>query len=332
MKEENENKIWELVAGKIHGELSEEEAAELDIVLKQEENIGILANAEKLHNRLKYLPYREKDASARSWGRITGYLQGKKIRLLLSVSKYAAIVVFALGAGLLLNRQEEIVPRAAGISEISVPLGQMSQVTLFDGTEVWLNSGTTLRYESNFGEISRDVSLNGEAYFRVRPGDVPFKVRLKDSEVEVFGTSFNVVSFKEEDYSEVTLVEGSVKVNTLNGKKIAQLQPSEQLTLQGDSREGILKKVDTGFYMSWTEGKIVFEDERLSDVATKLERWYNVEIIFSDQSIGEYRFSGTILKNKPLDQIVKAFTLLLPVRVKYSNNINRKDSVLISKK
>jgi ferric-dicitrate binding protein FerR (iron transport regulator) len=153
-------------------------------------------------------------------------------------------------------------------SEISVPLGQMSQVTLFDGTEVWLNSGTTLRYESNFGEISRDVSLDGEAYFRVRPGDVPFKVRLKDSEVEVFGTSFNVVSFKEENYSEVTLVEGSVKVNTLNGKEIAQLQPSEQLTLQGDSREGILKKVDTGFYMSWTEGKIVFEDERLSDVAT----------------------------------------------------------------
>jgi transmembrane sensor len=331
MKEENENKIWELVAGKIHGELSDEEAAELDIVLKQEENRGILADAEKLHNRLKYLPHREKDASARSWGRITGYMQGKKIRLLLSVSKYAAIVVLALGAGLLLNRQEKV-QDVVRTSEISVPLGQMSHVTLFDGTEVWLNSGTTLRYESNFGEISRNVSLDGEAFFRVRPGDVPFKVRLKDSEVEVFGTSFNVVSFKEENYSEVTLVEGSVKVNMLNGLEIAQLQPSEQLTLQGDSREGILKKVDTGFYMSWTEGKIVFEDECLSDVVSKLERWYNVEISFADPSIGKCRFSGTILKNKPLDQIVKAFTLLLPLRIEYSNNLNMKDTVLILKK
>jgi transmembrane sensor len=331
MKEENENKIWELVAGKIHGELSDEEVAELDNLLKQEENRGILANAENLHNRLKYLPYSEKDASARSWGRITGYMQGKKIRLLLSVSKYAAIVVLALGAGLLLNRQEKV-QDVVRTSEISVPLGQMSHVTLFDGTEVWLNSGTTLRYESNFGEISRNVSLDGEAFFRVRPGDVPFKVRLKDSEVEVFGTSFNVVSFKEENYSEVTLVEGSVKVNMLNGLEIAQLQPSEQLTLQGDSREGILKKVDTGFYMSWTEGKIVFEDECLSDVVSKLERWYNVEISFADPSIGKCRFSGTILKNKPLDQIVKAFTLLLPLRIEYSNNLNMKDTVLILKK
>jgi transmembrane sensor len=332
MQEENNHKIWELIAGKIHDELSSEETAELGDALEQAQNKKFLEEAEKIHEKLKHLTYQGGNVSERSWGRVSSFMRRKKIRILLSITRYAAIVVFALVAGYLLNREEPAEPAPTRISEISVPLGQMSQITLFDGTEVWLNSGTTLRYGSDFGESTRDVSLNGEAFFKVRQSTVPFRVKLKDSEVEVTGTSFNVVSFGEENYSEVTLVEGKVKINTPGGREIAELQPSEQITLLRDSHEGILKMVDTGFYMSWTAGKIVFEDERLADVTRKLERWYNVEISFSDNSIGEYRFSGTILKNKPLDQIVKAFALLLPVRIEYSNNLNMKDTVLILKK
>ena len=206
----------------------------------------------------------------------------------------------------------------------------MSQITLFDGTQVWLNSGTTLWYENNFGENSRNVKLHGEAFFKVKPGSIPFKVKLKNIEVEVLGTSFNAISYIDDNFSCVTLVEGKVKINnSSSGKEILQLKPSEQVTLSDDLHNNTIKNVNTNFYVSWTEGKIVFEEQRIADIAVQLERWYNVDISFADEKIGEYHFTGTILRDKPLNQIVTAFEMLLPVKIEYISNLDKKDSILI---
>ena len=332
MNEKEQHHIWELIVGKLFSENDKEEEKELEAFLRDEENQNHFRRASGIHKKLHDTKLLHNISSAHSWEQVTHDLYRKKIRLMITVTKYAAVILLALFVGTQLDPGEIGQDKTPLFAEISVPLGQMSNITLYDGTQVWLNSGTTLKYAKDFAENSRKVVLNGEAFFKVKPGKIPFKVQLKNSEIEVLGTSFNAISFPDEDYSQVTLVEGSVKMNTLAGKEIARMEPSQQMTLSADLKEISLKKVDTGFYQSWTDGKIVFHEERLADITFRLERWYNVDIVLGNTEIGEMRFSGTILKNKPFDQIAKAFELLLPVKVDYQNNLGKKDVVTISKR
>ena len=332
MNGQDHTNFWELITGNLFNENDKEEEKKLEELLREEENQKQFNQANDIHIKLPHTLSLHEFSHTRSWNRINQYLHRKKIRLFIAATKYAAIIVLAFAIGALVDWDLKPQNEPQLLAEITVPPGQMSNITLYDGTQVWLNSGTTLKYASDFGESSRKVSLDGEAYFKVKKGEIPFKVQLKTSEIEVLGTSFNAVSFSNENFSQVTLVEGSVKLNSLHGKAIGQMQPSQQMTLSDDLQDVHLKTVDTGFYQSWTEGKIVFREERLADIASRLERWYNVEIRLTTPEIGELRFSGTILKNKPFDQIAKAFELLLPVKINYKNNMNEKDVVIISKK
>lgn len=333
MKETKQDKIWELAASKVHQEAGKDETNEMEQLRQQPGNKKIIDNTRKIHADLQYTVPLYKTSETRSWGTISGYFRKKKIRFFLSVSKYAAIIILALLTGILMNHYwSPLSNETLTYSEVKVPLGQMAEITLNDGTHVWLNSGTTLRYAENFGNEAREVKLNGEAFFKVKKDEIPFKVKLNRSEIEVLGTSFAALSYKEDNFSQVTLVEGSVKVNNIGGEEITRLAPEEQIYIPGNPEDYSVKKVNTRFYESWTEGKIEFDDEKLSDVARRLERWYNVEIHFEQVEIGDLRFSGTILKNKPFNQIVKAFCLLLPVEVEYQNNIKNKDVIIISKK
>jgi ferric-dicitrate binding protein FerR (iron transport regulator) len=333
MKETTQDKIWELAASKAHREADNNETNELEQLRQQTGNEKIIDDSRKIHNDLQATVPLYKTSETRSWLKISDYFKNKRIRLFLSVSKYAAIIVLALLSGILINHYWKA-PAAQPLtySEIKVPLGQMAEITLSDGTHVWLNSGTTLRYADNFGNEAREVKLDGEAFFKVKKDEIPFKVKLKGSEIEVLGTSFAAISYREDTFSKVTLVEGAVKVNKITGEEITRLTPEEQIHIPESPEEFSVKKVNTRFYESWTEGKIEFDDEKLSDVARRLERWYNVEIHFEQEEIGDLRFSGTILKNKPFNQITRAFCLLLPVEVEYQNNIENKDVIIISKK
>ncbi len=332
MNGQDHNNFLELITGNFFNENDKEEEKKLEELLLEEKNQNQFNDVYNIHKKLPHTKSLYVVSRSRSWNRINQYLHRKKVRLFVGVVKYAAIIVLAFMIGSLVDWDLSPKTGPALFAEITVPPGQMSNITLYDGTQVWLNSGTTLKYASDFGGSSRKVLLDGEAYFKVKKSEIPFKVQLKTSEIEVLGTSFNAISFSDEDFSQVTLVEGSVKLNTLYGKAIGQMQPSQQMTLSDDLQDVHLKTVDTGFYQSWTEGKIVFREERLADIASRLERWYNVEILLTTPEIGELRFSGTILKNKPFDQIAKAFELLLPVKINYKNNMNEKDVVILSKK
>lgn len=333
MKETTQDKIWEAAASKVHEKADKNETNELEQLQLQPGSKDIIDKTRKIHSDLKHTSPLYKTSENRSWEKISDYLRKKKIRFFLSVSKYAAIIILALITGILMNQYwSPLSNQTITYSEVKVPLGQMAEITLSDGTHVWLNSGTTLRYADNFGNEAREVKLDGEAYFKVKKDEIPFKVKLNKSEIEVLGTSFAAISYREDNFSQVTLVEGSVKVNKTTGEEIARLTPEEQIYIPENPEDHLVKKVDTRFYESWTEGKIEFDDEKLSDVARRLERWYNVEIQFEQEEIGDFRFSGTILKNKPFNQITRAFCLLLPVEVEYQNNIENKDVIIISKK
>ena len=332
MNEKQHDNFWELASARLFHENSKDEKEQLEALLREEENQKSYQRLEDVHQKLSRTRPLRNASSVRSWAKVTEALHRRKIRFVAEVLKFAAVILLALLAGTLIPTGKKHTADVPLFSEINVPLGQMSNVTLYDGTRVWLNSGTSLKYASDFGKNSRKVILDGEAFFKVKPDELPFKIQLKNSEIEVLGTSFNAISFSGEDFSQVTLVEGLVKMNTLEGKEIVRMEPSQQITISGNMKEINLKTVDTGFYQSWIDGKIVFHEERLADITERLERWYNVEIRFSNPEIGELRFSGTILKNKPFDQIIKAFELLLPVKIGYQNNLGEKDFITISKK
>ncbi|WP_346860746.1 FecR domain-containing protein [uncultured Draconibacterium sp.] len=326
------DRFWVLLTAKMHNELDGSELIEFDLFLKNEEYKKIYLQMQELNTDLQIAGNLKSVSSIRSWQRIKRELRSESLRLIANVVKYAAIIVLAFLLGNVLTNKFNKTNTVSGFAEVRVPLGQMTELTLYDGTRVWLNSGTTLRYNNDFGIKERFVALEGEAFFDVAKTGSSFKVMFRNKEVEVLGTRFNIVAYPDENISQVTLVEGKVNLNAGNGNIIAQLQPSQQINIDEQTQKANIELVETNFYVSWTEGKIVFEQEKLSEISKKLERWYNVDIQFEDDSITALDFSGTILKNKPFDQIIKAFEILLPIKIKYTHVPGAKDIVFISKK
>jgi ferric-dicitrate binding protein FerR (iron transport regulator) len=334
MNESNEYKIWELSASKVHDEANPTEKTELEELLKHPENRKIYDDVNNLHRKLPETKPLSNSSVTRSWQKITLYFNNKKVKLYLNSTKYAAIVILAFGVGTFFHIDWKPVPETPPVyTEVFVPLGQMSELTLGDGTHVWLNSGTTLRYAGNFGEDVRKVELTGEAFFKVTKDEIPFRVKIKNNEVEVLGTTFAAEAYPDEDFSRVTLVEGSVQLNDSKGRTLKQISPNQQVTLPDDSRKKIkTAEVNTTFYESWINGEIKFDDERLADVARRMERWYNVEIRFASEEARNVKFTGTVLKNKPIDQSMKAICVLLRLEAEFVSNLNTKDVITISKK
>lgn len=178
---------------------------------------------------------------------------------------------------------------------LAVPKGGEYSLTLADGSRVWLNAETTLRYPVNFSGDRREVELEGEAYFEIAPDALhPFCVLMKRSSVEVLGTHFNVSCYKNEHTWHTTLVEGKVKVNS--GDKSFLLTPGKQFLEDRMSGVVEVKTVNVSLFTSWKDGRVVFQDERLEDIVGKLARWYDFEIFYADPAIKDLRFGGAINK------------------------------------
>ena len=195
-------------------------------------------------------------------------------------------------------------------TRIEVPLGQMSNVVLPDGTTVHLNSGTKLVYSGKFNSGERIVSLEGEAFFDVTKDQAhPFVIKTNLLDFKVYGTSFNLQAYPEDKVINTTLVEGSLGIIGKSGSEIIRLVPGENATYSEDGRQLQVGKVNLEMYTSWKDGLVTFRNEKLKDIARKIERWYNVEIVIKNARLGEELYLGTILKNKPVDQILEVFAL-----------------------
>ena len=326
---DNFDSHWEKIAAKIHGELSSDEEAIFDQMMTDEANLYGFEKTQLIHQNLAKSGPVAENGKVKSWNRTENGIRAYQFRWVKTVLKYAAIVVVAFIAG---NQLRPSAPPEKEIrySEITVPFGQMSQLKLSDGTKVWLNSGTTLRYPEQFAGDQRSVMIKGEAYFEVaKMAHKPFTVNTADMTVEVLGTSFNVLAYKEDAATSVTLVEGKVVVRNMEGKSIAQLNPGQMATKNKTETNVEIKNVKTAFYSAWIDGKLFFDDEPLDQIAVKLERWFNIDIVFANQQLKSYRFTGTILKNKPVDQIMQALELLSPIRFKHQVNATGRDKITI---
>ncbi len=229
------------------------------------------------------------------------------------------------------NRKEV---QNAGFAEIHCPMGVRTSFILPDGTSGFINSGTELKYPLNFNK-ERKVFINGEAYFDVvHLKNLPFTVHSQNLRVQVLGTRFTVNAYKGELNEKVTLNEGSVEVLTVNNLSLSVLSPDEMLTL--DTKEMTFRKesVKAEDYSSWTQGKLVFRNETIQDVATRLSRWYNVEIEIKDPEVLKYTFRATII-DEPVEDVFELLVLTAPIKFTEEkrelsiNNINKKRKIWI---
>lgn len=171
---------------------------------------------------------------------------------------------------------------------IETPRGCEYSLILSDGTKVYLNAMSSLRFPITFQGNTREVELIGEGYFEVNRNDKPFVVHTSHMRVQVLGTQFNISAYPQEDI-QATLVSGSVKVETSNGESQV-LKPNEQATLTEGEKKMDIRTVNAAFYTAWTQGKIHFKDQRLEDILKTLSRWYPIEVIYMDESIKDIRF------------------------------------------
>jgi len=187
-----------------------------------------------------------------------------------------------------------------------VPTGGIYQVNLPDGTNVWLNSQSSLKYPVKFIGNQRIVELEGEAYFDVTKNEKEFIVKTLTADITVLGTEFNVSAYKEDGYFASTLVEGEVKLSGENNS--VMLQPGQQAYFTTSNLTIELKAVDTSIYTAWLEGKFYFEREKLGHILGKMSRWYNIEIEFEDETIKNETFTGVVLKDKSIDNLLNKIT------------------------
>ena len=187
---------------------------------------------------------------------------------------------------------------------LCIPKGGEYSLQLPDGSKVWLNSETSIRFPVCFMKDRREVYLSGEAYFEVaKDASAPFHVYVEGGEVTVLGTSFNVSAYKEDIVWQTTLVSGRVQV-VADDREVV-MKPAEQYSVDRQTGEGVLREVDTELYTSWVDGKFYFNAYAFEDIVRKLERWYDFTMNYQDEEIKQMRFSGTINKHRPLNEVLQ---------------------------
>jgi len=211
---------------------------------------------------------------------------------------------------LYLNRQETYETFSYLTTEAAP--GTVIQIELPDKSKVWLNAGSSLRYPSRFTENERLVFLNGEGYFDVEANPTqPFLVGLdEDIRVKAYGTQFNISSYPEDEHIETTLEEGLVDV--LFNKQTVQLRPGEFISYNKEDNNASVREVNTDEKTAWKDGKLIFRNTPINDVAKRLSRRFNVDVIVHNESGKDYKFRATFT-NETLVQILSYLKLAEPI-------------------
>ena len=200
---------------------------------------------------------------------------------------------------------------------ISIPRGGKYQLTLPDGSKVWLNSGSSLTYPAAFVANTRTVSLIGEAYFEVVPNKKqPFIVTALDNQIEVTGTHFNVSAYRDQQQIKTTLIEGGVIVSKNNTR--LTLHPGQQAISKFEQEAIEKRNVDPFYATAWTKGYFVFEDQDIQAIMSDIARWYNVTVEYrsaTGKTAGSYKkIGGTYLRSKGLKELLNHLETLSNVR------------------
>jgi ferric-dicitrate binding protein FerR (iron transport regulator) len=255
--------------------------------------------------------------------------------------RIAAVFIIALFLGGLayhfIDHKKEVFSAPQFVEYVS-PLGSRSFVKLTDGSKVWLNAGSTLKYSNTYGADNRELQLTGEAFFEVAKNkEIPLIVKTSEIDVIALGTKFNVKAYSEEKTIETTLIEGSVKLESSTAtigdnlvlkpnekavftkknqsmEMLAQNQPQTKTTeIIAKPKLEIFESVVPEPIISWKDQRWVINNEKLGSLAVKLERRFDVNFIFDNELLKDYSFRGT-LEDETLEQIMDAIKFTSPIK------------------
>lgn len=345
-------KIDNLILEYLHGQLDDEGEKELRIWIDSNpenrkyftQNCAMWELSSIGNNEIKF-------DKQKNWSTVSSNIKPEKkiLKLITRWASIAAIFVVAFVSSYLAQQfagmeNKTLVENTSYIIN-EAPMGNMSKVTLPDGSEIWLNAGSKIKYATNFNVADRYINLQGEAYFHVSTNkEKPFVVNASGIEVKATGTKFNVKAYADEEIIETTLEEGIISVRNANNEKSKEviLKPNEKLTIfkkpAGISNQvtnvgklnvdddfknapvAILKielatNVETPVYTSWKDNEWIIQNEKLESLSIKLGRRYDVEIQLIDDKVKNYSYTGT-LKDETLEQVLEVISLTSPIKYK----------------
>ena len=299
----------------------ENRCSEEDFVLinewmkESDENAGELFRMEEIYQLGKF-PFEEENLVVRAERRLGRRLEQEnqkkqEVFKLRSVLRYAAAIVgvMVLAAGLAYwfrNKAEELVVASAAH-------GQVREMLLPDGTKVWLNQSSVLKYPRAFEGKERHVYLDGEAYFEVaRNHEKPFMVKSPAMDVRVLGTSFNIKCRPDNSFAETTLIEGEVEVKDKSDKGRITLLPGQKAVLNRVTGRMQVKQVDPKMEIVWHNDLIPFEKSSIFQIAAALERFYGVKIILSPDVDSTNTYSGVLKKKDNIESVLNSLRNSIP--------------------
>lgn len=358
----SQHRFYQLLASQLAGEITLEEQAELEMIFQELPDLRLQADLftgmweqEKnrmsvthetaeayMHHLLKFRSeFLPEQSSRGSYTPFSGSTTRERSRLR-PLALAALLSLIVISSVFIFSRKENKVEMAR-ISSVTTKYGNKTKISLPDSSQVWLNSGSRLEYNSStFNRSTREVKLTGEAFFSIaHNAGKPFIVRSGNMQVRVLGTTFNVKAYPEEQNMETSLIKGSVEITIGDRPEDKyRLKPNEKLVV---SREGFIQKqpsLQTNNYMpatgeipnivtlkkvdysmaeklvvetAWVENKLVFRAEKFAELARKLERWYGVEIRFRDNSKKDLYFTG-VFTTETVYQALTAMQVVHPFR------------------
>lgn len=208
------------------------------------------------------------------------------------------------------------------MTETIAPRGQKSQIVLADGTKVWLNSDTKIRYPGNFSKTQRDVYLEGEAFFEVtKNARQPFVVHTSLVNVKVLGTKFNLKAYSDEDHIEASLFEGKINL-VLNDPSVKsqvekEVEPSQSFVYSKINHQLAANKFPKDEINGWKNNRLIFKDDTFSNLVQKVERWYDVKVVYDEKLFNDRRLTVELYEGERLERLMEIISLTLSVDYKY---------------
>jgi transmembrane sensor len=309
-------------------------------ILSGRKNRNLSAHTEESWNTLRHIISHSKLRSG-------SVFENRKKIFFPKYLKMAAswVLIFGLGSAVTWwisnSRETKTTATINRTIEISTPLGARSMIKLPDSTHIWLNAGTTITYSQDYGQQTRTLYLNGEAYFKVAKDTLhPFIVNTQGIVIRALGTRFNVKAYPDEKTISATLEEGKIDVRLLgisDKNDVVLLKPKDKLIYHKETKEtekyiesaeekvksqgnqsvrmkdiNVLTNVRTELYTSWKDQRWIIYREPLNTLAPMLERRFNLKILFNDEQLKKYKFTGTI-ENETIDQILNALRMTAPL-------------------
>ena len=355
--------LGEVLVGYYTNQMNQSQAEELLAwISENEDNMHYFHEIGNLWYASSLLSKKEKE-TVNAWKKLLDKIEDNDIRPMpkpyIRIRKsiiywLVAAVLFTaiIGTGTVFVFRQSQTKSDSAYFEALAPKGSRSFITLSDGSTVWLNSGTRLRYQRNFGLEGRELYLEGEAYFEVAENkSIPFRVKTSDVCITALGTAFNVKAYNDENTIETTLEKGEVQIEVLNtskqkpasatvflkpNQKAVYVRSSKNLSLNRQQQKAQVSRnipdnkiknvhlkvdslVDTKLTTSWKDSRWIFKSEKLLKLAPILERRYDITIAFRDSLLRSYKFTGT-LKEESLEQVLNAICLASPIRYEINHN------------